>query len=50
MKIEDDIWDQKERLHEEAEKKRADRIQNMLDQLREVNQEMDFHGTESTDR
>lgn len=43
MKIEDDIWDQKERLREEAEKKEYDRIQNMLDQLREVNQEMDFH-------
>ena len=43
MKIEDDIWDQKERLREEAEKKESDRIQNMLDQLREVNQEMDFH-------
>lgn len=41
--IENTIWEEKERLREEAEKRESDRIQNMLDQLREVNQEMDFH-------
>jgi hypothetical protein len=41
--IEDAIWQEKERLREEAEKKESDRIQNMLDQLAAVNYAIDFH-------
>lgn len=43
MAIEDAIWQEKERLREEAEKKESDRIQAMLDQLSSVNYAIDFH-------
>lgn len=43
MAIEDAIWQEKERLREEAEKKESDRIQAMLDQLSAVNYAIDFH-------
>lgn len=43
IQIEDDIWKEKERLREEAEKKESDRIQNMLDQLNDLNYAIDFH-------
>lgn len=43
MGIEDAIWQEKERLREEAEKKESDRIQNMLDQLSDLNYAIDFH-------
>lgn len=43
MAIEDAVWQEKERLREEAEKKESDRIQNMLDQLADLNYAIDFH-------
>lgn len=43
MEIEDAIWQEKERLREEAEKKESDRIQNMLDKLSAVGFGIDFH-------
>lgn len=43
MGIEDAIWQEKERLREEEEKKESDRIQAMLDQLSELNHAIDFH-------
>lgn len=41
--IEDAIWQEMERIREEAEKKESDRIQNMLDQLNDLNYAIDFH-------
>lgn len=43
MGIEDAIWQEKERIREEEEKKESDRIQAMLDQLSAVNYAIDFH-------